>query len=423
MMKPTNARYGVVGLALALAMIMYVQRVAISQAIVPISADLHLDRTEAGMVLGAFGLSYALFEIPMGLLGDKLGVRWVLSQLVLVWSMFTALTGAAWNLTSMWIVRFLFGAGEAGCFPNLTRMLSAWLPLSERVRAQALMWAFGRWGGALAPPVAFYVIYHFGWRWGFVALAMLGVLWVAAFLPWFRNDPAEHKSVNAEELAMLEGARQLVLHDHGKPWYKLLIQRDIAILGLQYFAFSYTWYFYVTWLPTWLQDARHLDAGIASGYAMVPLALGGCGSIVSGFLPMWVPRKWVAVGGFAATAILIFIIPHAPGVAMPMILMGIASFCDLMEHLCGDRQAVYRHRRLDHEHAGQFRRLRGPGGIRADPEFDQQQLDHRDVHDGGGRDRLGRVLAVPGPRQRQHRQGVAVGRGAGSLTLKQRTYA
>ena len=326
-MKPTNARYGVVGLALALAMVMYVQRVAISQAIVPISADLHLDRTEAGMVLGAFGLSYALFEIPMGLLGDKLGVRWVLSQLVLVWSMFTALTGAAWNLTSMWIVRFLFGAGEAGCFPNLTRMLSAWLPLSERVRAQALMWAFGRWGGALAPPVAFYVIYHFGWRLGFVALAMLGVFWVAVFLPWFRNDPAEHKSVNAEELAMLEGARQLVLHDHGKPWYKLLMQRDIAILGLQYFAFSYTWYFYVTWLPTWLQDARHLDAGIASGYAMVPLALGGCGSIVSGFLPMWVPRKWVAVGGFAATAILIFIIPHAPGVAMPMILMGIASFC------------------------------------------------------------------------------------------------
>jgi MFS family permease len=326
-MKPTKARYGVVGLALALAMIMYVQRVAISQAIVPISADLHLDKAQAGMVLGAFGLSYALFEIPMGLLGDKLGVRWVLSQLVLIWSVFTALTGAAWNLTSMWIVRFLFGAGEAGCFPNLTRMLSAWLPLSERVRAQALMWAFGRWGGALAPPVAFYVIYHFGWRWGFVALAMLGVFWVAAFLPWFRNDPAEHKSVNAAELEMLESARQLVLHDHGKPWYKLLLQRDIAILGLQYFAFSYTWYFYVTWLPTWLQDARHLEPGIAAGYAMVPLAFGGVGSIVSGFLPMSVPRKWVAIGGFAATAVLIFIIPHAPGVVMPMILMGIASFC------------------------------------------------------------------------------------------------
>ena len=325
-MKPTHARYWVVVFALGLAMVMYIQRVAISQAIVPIAADLHLNKAQTGLVLGAFGLSYALFEIPMGLLGDKLGVRWVLSQLVLIWSAFTALTGAAWNLTSLWIIRFLFGAGEAGCFPNLTRMLSAWLPLSERVRAQAVMWAFGRWGGALAPPVAFFVISHFGWRWGFVALAMLGVAWVAFFLPWFRNDPAEHKSVNKEELALLEGGRELVLHDHGVPWYRLLLQKDIFFLGLQYFGFSYTWYFYVTWLPTWLQQARGLDPKTAATYAMIPLAMGGLGSIVSGFLPMSIPRKWVAIFGFSATAVLIFAISNMPGVMLPMALMGLASF-------------------------------------------------------------------------------------------------
>ena len=325
-MKPTHARYWVVVFALALAMIMYIQRVAISQAIVPIAADLHLNKAQTGVVLGAFGLSYALFEIPMGLLGDKLGVRWVLSQLVLIWSVFTALTGAAWNLVSLWVIRFMFGAGEAGCFPNLTRMLSAWLPLSERVQAQAVMWAFGRWGGALAPPVAFFVIYHFGWRLGFVALAMIGVTWAAAFLPWFRNDPAQHKSVNAAELKLLEEGRELVLHERGIPWYRLLLQRDIFFLGLQYFGFSYTWYFYVTWLPTWLQQARALPPGIAATYAMIPLACGGLGSIVSGFLPLSIPRKWIAVGGFFATAILIFLIANMPGVALPMVLMGVASF-------------------------------------------------------------------------------------------------
>ena len=325
-MKPTHARYWVVVFALALAMVMYIQRVAISQAIVPIAADLHLDKAQTGMVLGAFGLSYALFEIPMGLLGDKLGVRRVLSQLVLLWSLCLALTGWVWNLTSLWIMRFLFGAGEAGCFPNLTRMLSAWLPLSERVKAQAVMWAFGRWGGALAPPVAYFVIYHFGWRMGFGILALLGAIWVAAFLPWFRNDPAEHKGVNKAELAMLEESRSLVLHDHGKPWYRLLMQRDIAFLGLQYFGFSYTWYFYVTWLPTWLQQARGLEPGTAAAYSMIPLAFGGVGSIVSGFLPLSVPRKWVAIGGFFASAILICIIPNVPGVALPMALMGLASF-------------------------------------------------------------------------------------------------
>jgi MFS family permease len=325
-MKPTHARYWVVALALALAMIMYIQRVAISQAIVPIAAELNLDQAEKGMVLGAFGLSYALFEIPMGLLGDKLGVRRVLSLLVLFWSTFTALTGAAWNVWSLWAARFIFGAGEAGCFPNLTRMLSSWLPVSERVKAQAVMWAFGRWGGALAPPVAVFVIHHLGWRWGFVALALLGAAWVLAFAPWFRDDPAQHKSVNKEELALLEAGRKLVLHDHGVAWYKLLLQKDIAFLGLQYFGFSYTWYFYVTWLPTWLQQARGLSALEAAGYATMPLAAGGVGSIVSGFLPLSIPRKWIAILGFFTTAVLIFIIPSVPSVTTAMLLMAVASF-------------------------------------------------------------------------------------------------
>jgi ACS family glucarate transporter-like MFS transporter len=326
-MKPTHTRYWVVVFALALAMIMYIQRVAISQAAVPISADLHLTKTQMGAVFSAFTLAYALLELPMGLLGDRLGVRRVLTQVVLLWSLFTALTGAAWNLTSLLVIRFMFGSGEAGCFPNLTRMLSAWLPTGERVRAQALMWAFGRWGGALAPPVAVLAIQMFGWRWGFVALAFLGVAWISAFLPWFRNDPAEHKSVNAAELAMLQSGRELVLHDHGVAWYRLLLQKDIALLGLQYFTFSYTWYFYVTWLPTWLQQARGLSPSIAAGFAMVPLALGGVGSIVSGFLPLSISRKYVAIGGFAATAVLLFIVPSVTGVVAPMILMGMASFC------------------------------------------------------------------------------------------------
>ena len=128
-MKASRTRYSVVALAIGLAVLSYVQRVAISQAAGPISHDLHLNKAQMGLVFGAFGLSYALFEIPIGLLGDRIGVRRVLLQIVLGWSVFTALTGAAWNVLSLWIIRFLFGAGEAGCFPILTRMLSVWLPV------------------------------------------------------------------------------------------------------------------------------------------------------------------------------------------------------------------------------------------------------------------------------------------------------
>lgn len=326
-MTPSRARHWVVVFAVSLAMIMYIQRVAISQAAGPISAELHLDKSQMGLVFGAFGLSYAIFELPMGLLGDRLGVRRVLAQIVLVWSLFTALTGAAWNLISLWVIRFLFGAGEAGCFPNLTRMLSAWLPLKERIRAQALMWAFGRWGGALAPPLAYLVITMVGWRLGFVALAMLGLAWCAVFLAWFKNDPAEHKGVNRAELEMLESSRDLVLSEHGIAWYRLLFQRDVFFLSLQYFCFSYTWYFYVTWLPTWLQQARGQSASVAAGYAVLPLLLGGVGSIVSGSLPLWIPRRWVAFAGFLMTGILLAIMPHVANVSIAMALMAAASFC------------------------------------------------------------------------------------------------
>src|ERR1700674_2649876 len=110
-MKPSRARYGVVALAIGLAVLSYIQRVAISQAAGPIARDLHLQKAQLAVVFGAFGLSYALFGLPAGLLCDRVGVRRVLLQIVMAWSGFTALTGAAWNLSSLCIIRFLFGAG------------------------------------------------------------------------------------------------------------------------------------------------------------------------------------------------------------------------------------------------------------------------------------------------------------------------
>src|ERR1700722_20139861 len=180
-MKASRARYGVVALAIGLAVLSYIQRVAISQAAGPISHDLHLQKAQLGLVFGAFGLSYALFELPAGLLGDRLGVRRVLLQIVLAWSSFTALAGAAWKLSSPCLIRFLFGAGEAGCFPNLTRMLSVWLSARERVTAQSLMWACTRWGGAATPPIVLVIVTIFGWRWAFVAFALLGLVWCILF--------------------------------------------------------------------------------------------------------------------------------------------------------------------------------------------------------------------------------------------------
>ena len=133
--RPTRARYWVIVFAVTLATIQYIDRVAISQAMPDIARDLTLSDAQKGMVFSAFTLAYALFEIPTGWLGDKLGARSVLLRVVIWWSFFTAATGWAWNYGSMLVMRFLFGAGEAGCFPNLTKALGAWLPKRDRTLA------------------------------------------------------------------------------------------------------------------------------------------------------------------------------------------------------------------------------------------------------------------------------------------------
>jgi MFS family permease len=325
-LKATRSRYFVVVLAICLAVLSYVQRVAISQAAGAISHDLGLAKEQMGLVFGAFALAYALFEIPMGLLGDRLGVKRVLTQIVLAWSVCTGLTGAAWNVASMCVIRFLFGAGEAGCFPNLTRMLSAWLPARERVTGQALMWAFARWGGAITPPLAFLCIQLFGWRWAFVQFAGLGFVWCAVFLFWFKDDPAQHRHVNAAEREMLEASRVLTTHRSGGHWVSLLLTRPVALLGLQYFCFSYVWYFYITWLPTYLREGRGQSPARAAMLATLPLLFGGLGSLVAGLAPRRLPRRAIACSGFIATAVLLLAITYIDSVIPAMLAMALASF-------------------------------------------------------------------------------------------------
>ncbi|MGH9590082.1 MAG: MFS transporter [Terracidiphilus sp.] len=326
-MKPSRIRHTVVGLAISLATLSYVQRVAISEAAGPIMRDLHISKDQMGLIFGAFGLSYALFEVPMGLLGDRLGVRRVLTQIVLAWSVFTALTGAAWNVVSLYVIRFLFGAGEAGCFPNLTRMLSAWLPVRERMTAQSLMWAFARWGGAATPPLALLCIALFGWRMAFVGFAALGVAWCIVFLLWFTDDPARHRAVNDAERELLQASRVLTTHRAGqRHWLSILLTPQVSVLGLQYFCFSYVWYFYITWLPTYLEQGRGQSPGRAAALAVLPLLFGGFGSLSTGLAPARISRRAIAVCGFLATSVLLLVMTHIQSVVPAMLAMGLASF-------------------------------------------------------------------------------------------------
>lgn len=335
-MRPTNVRRGVLWAAIALGVITYIDRVAISQAAPLITEDLKFSATEMGWAFAAFAWGYALFEVPGGWLGDWLGARKVLTRIVLWWSAFTAFTGMVWNIASLVVIRFLFGAGEAGCFPNLTKMFSAWLPKDERSRAQSIMWMSARWGGAVTPQLVAWTLLFVNWRETFYIFAALGVVWAVVFVWWYRDKPSEHPSINAAELALLEGAEENAVGNAHVPWSRLVTSGNIWLLWAQYFCITWGWYFYITWLPTYLKNARGLELAQSALLAGLPLFLGGIGCLLSSYLVKFVAgfmegdvstaRRWVCSGALTAAAGFLLAASQLDDPFLAMLAMGMSSF-------------------------------------------------------------------------------------------------
>ncbi len=320
---------------ITLAIITYIDRVCISQAAPNIRHDLALSETQMGWIFSAFTISYALFEIPAGWMGDRYGPRSVLMKVVLMWSVFTAATGAAWNYLSMVVCRFLFGVGEAGCFPNVTKIFTIWLPSSERVRAQGLLWLSARWGGAFTPLLVAAVLAMVNWRVAFALFGCLGVIWAVGFYRWFPDRPADHPGVNAAELALLDGAERNAPSHAKIPWGRLCSSPTVLLLWLQYFCMSYGWYFYITWLPTYLREARGVSLEKSAVLAGLPLFFGGIGCFAGGWIAKRLAessgdvrraRKLVACTGLFAAGAMLVLATRINDPVFAMVALGLASF-------------------------------------------------------------------------------------------------
>ena len=332
---PTRTRYWVIVFAITLAIITYVDRVCMSQAKADIQGDFSLTDKQMGLVFSAFALAYSLFEIPMGWLGDRSGPRRVLMKVVVMWSLFTAATGCVVNYVSLLVCRFLFGVGEAGAFPNLTKIFTLWLPAVERVRAQGIMWMSARWAGALTPLLVVWMLSLMGWRWTFVLFGAVGVVWAVGFYKWFRDNPRDHPAVNEAELALLPAAEGKIASHAPIPWKKFLASRTVWLLWLQYFCMSYGWYFYITWLPTYLREARQLDITSSALLAGMPLFFGGIGCLVSGLIlgriARWLKstataRRFMAYAGLTGAGVMFVLAAYLQNPIMAMIAMGLSSF-------------------------------------------------------------------------------------------------
>lgn len=338
--RPSKVRFLVLAAACSLAVVTYIHRVGFATAVSEIREPIGLSDGQIGALMAAFMVAYGLFEIPWGMLGDRVGVRSVLSIVILCGS---ALTGAlalvfwlpprtAWSFGALFALRFLFGAFQAGTFPAISRMIADWIPMDERGRVQGVLWTFSRLGGVIAPVLLVWLFEVTGDpRRAFVLIAMLGVAWCAAFWPWFRNRPEDAAAVNeAERLLILRGrsARGGGGHE-SPPWSRALRSRSVWSLCLMYGCLGYSGNFFITLLPTYLTTHRGLGSETTATLTSLPFAFGiaAClfGGVVSDlcirrFGPRW-GRPLIGSVGMAAAAAAILAIPWAADVRLLGLLL------------------------------------------------------------------------------------------------------
>ena len=305
-------RYRVLALLSCLSVITYLDRVCLSVAGKTIQDELGLSLEQWGWVLGAFVFSYGVFEIPSGMLGDRIGPRRTLARIVSWWSVFTALTGAMRSFWPLAFTRFLFGAGEAGAYPNSSTAIVRWFPATERARAQGVVWMSSRLGGALAPLLVIPIQQAWGWRASFYIFGAVGIVWVAIWYWWFRDRPEEKAGVSRAEVVELKTGQGLDGRGALK-WRTALAQPNLWWIMLMYHANAWCGFFFLSWLHTFLQNGRSYTARDLVAYSWLPFVVGACANIAGGWasdvLVQRIGLKWgrrlIGCCAYAITALLI----------------------------------------------------------------------------------------------------------------------
>jgi MFS family permease len=357
----TRVRYGVLGFACSLSMITYLDRVCFGTVAPFIQKEFGLTDTQKGDLFSAFALAYAAFEVPSGWLGDVYGPRKTLIRIVLWWSLFTALTGLiypqeAWPsfaFGAMLAVRFLFGMGEAGAYPNIARAFHNWFPFSERGFAQGAVWMAGRFAGGVTPLVVLVLLFEstaadgamvVHWRHTFYIFGVIGVVWCVLFWWWFRDRPEQKAGVNQAEIDLIRAGETHGDAGHsGVPWLRLLTSLNLWTLCMMYFCAAYGWYFNITWLPGFLKDQYGVSPGARwtwefwrfSFMAGAPLLFGSLaclvgGLLTDGFIRRTGNRKWgrrlFGIIGHGVCALCYFLSIYANNVWLFVLAIAMAAF-------------------------------------------------------------------------------------------------
>jgi MFS transporter, ACS family, glucarate transporter len=232
---------------------------------------------------------------------------------------FYRLTAKAWNYISMLVIRFLFGAGEAGAFPAINRAVVSWIPLNERGIVTGINFSGSRLGAAFAMPLLSVIILDWGWQNTFYLLGGIGIVFAIIWFLLFKDKPEEHPFLSVKEKDFIISNRQAITAVEVKlPFKQIIVQRNMWLAMLQYFCSNFTFFFALTWLYPHIKDKFHLEAVAAGWYAALPLLAGAAGNWLSGW---WMDRIYTK-GNFRKSRWL----PAATGFALSAIGLIISSF-------------------------------------------------------------------------------------------------
>ena len=316
-------RWTMIVLCFVATTINYVDRATLSVAAPFMQRDFHLGPATMGLLLGAFFWTYAAMQIPAGWIVDRIKPRLSYAAAVTWWSVFTAATAITRGVGLAFVFRLALGIGEAASYPSNAKVAALWFPRSERGLASGIFDSGSRAGSALSLPVVAALIAFVGWRMAFVVTGALGLIWVAVWLVVYR-DPARHRGVDPESLARLRAAQSPPSPGGPIGWADLFRHRTIWGMMLGFFCLNFVAYFFTTWFPTYLLEARGFSLRQLGTLGMLP----GLAAVVFEWVGGWTSdalqrrgwsltaaRKTCLVGGLLASSLITLsaIVPSAAG--------------------------------------------------------------------------------------------------------------
>jgi MFS family permease len=286
--KRFGATGGVLGLLCLMYLITYVDRVNVSTAAPVFQKELGLSNLQVGLVFSMFAYPYLAFQVFGGWLGDKFGARRTLVACGIIWAGATIATGLVGGLTTLLIARFFLGFGEGATFPTATRAMSNWTAPSQRGFAQGITHSFSRLGNTITPPVVAWLILAVSWRFSFVMIGLVSLVWVLVWAYYFRDNPREHRGITQAEIDRLPPyvARR---EQATIPWGPLF--RRMLPVTIVYFCYGWTLWLFLSWLPSFFLHSYNMNLKHSAIFAAGVFFAGVVGDTAGGLISDWLVRR------------------------------------------------------------------------------------------------------------------------------------